>query len=216
MTRAARRRTGRLHLSLTGWALTLFALYITARTWPVQTAVIAAVFALTGVAAAVGLGRLDPWARRRLLLGTLPRLHRATARDLAAYRVMSPDDFEHAIARLARRDPRVRSAIAQGGANDRALDVLVVLRDGRRIAIQCKRYRDGNRVGSEHVQMLNGTYRDIHRADLGVIVTTSAFTRDAVQTNVLLARPLVLVDGPALADWAAGGSPPWEAVRAPR
>jgi restriction system protein len=215
MSRTARRRTTRLHLSLTGWALILFALYICARTWPIRTAAIATLLALVGVAAAVLLGRLDHHTWRRLLV-TLPRPRRATGRSLAAYQAMDPTQFEHAIARLAQRAPGVRSATAQGGANDRALDVLVTLHDGRRIAIQCKRYRDGNRVGSEHVQILNGTYRDIHRADLGVIVTTSGFTRDAVETNVLLARPLVLVDGPGLADWAAGGAPPWEAVRARR
>ncbi|MFI0822341.1 restriction endonuclease [Streptomyces sp. NPDC021098] len=215
MSRTARRRTSRLHLSLTGWALTLFALYITARAWPVQTAVIAAVLALTGIAAAVGLRRLDPRGRRRLRV-TLPRPRRATSRSLAAYRAMSPDDFEHAIARLARRAPGVRSAIAQGGSNDRGLDVLVHLRDGRRILIQCKRYGPPKNVTSEDVQKTNGTYRDIHHCALAVIVTTSSYTRDAVETNVLLARPLVLVDGPALADWAAGGRPPWETVRAPR
>lgn len=215
MTRAARRRTGRLHLSLTGWALTLFALYITARTWPVQTAVIATVLALAAVTAVVLLRRLTPHARRQLLV-TLPRPRRSVERDLAAYQAMSPGDFEHAIARLASRDRNVRSAIAQGGANDRGLDVLVHLRDGRRILIQCKRYTPPKNVTSEDVQKTNGTYRDIHHCALAVIVTTSSFTRDAVETNVLLARPLVLVDGPALADWAAGGRPPWEAVRAPR
>lgn len=209
------RRTARLHLGLTGWALILFALYHADRTWPVQTAVIATVLALAGVAAAVLLGRLDPRARRQLLV-TLPRPRRTAERDLAAYRAMDPTDFEHAVARLARRDRNVRSAIAQGGANDRGLDVLVHLRDGRRILIQCKRYTPPKNVTSEDVQKTNGTYRDIHHCALAVIVTTSSFTRDAIQTNVLLARPLVLVDGPGLADWAAGGRPPWEAVRAPR
>ncbi|EFL29464.1 putative membrane protein, partial [Streptomyces himastatinicus ATCC 53653] len=207
MTRTARRRTGRLHLGLTGWSLVLFALYISAKTWPVQTAVIAAVLALAGVAAAVLLRRLDPRARRQLLV-TLPRPRRATSRSLAAYRAMDPDDFEHAIARLARRDPGVRDAIPQGGSNDRGLDVLVHLHDGRHILIQCKRYAPPKNVSSEDVQKTNGTYRDIHHCVLAVIVTTSSFTHAALETNVLLARPLVLVDGPALADWAAGGRPP--------
>lgn len=208
MTRTARRRTGRLHLSLTGWALTLFALYISARTWPVQAAVIATLLALAGVAAAVLLGRLTPHARRRLHV-TLPRPRRAPERNLGAYLALDADDFEHAIAQLARRDPHVRSAIAQGGSNDRGLDVLVRVRDGRRILIQCKRYKAGKNVSSEDVQKTNGTYRDIHRCDLAVIVTTSGYTRDAVQTNALLARPLVLVGGPALTAWATGGPPPW-------
>ncbi|WP_033024055.1 restriction endonuclease [Streptomyces capuensis] len=211
MSSTTRRRTARLHLGLTGWTLTLFALYIAVRTWPIQCAITAAaLLGLTGTVVA-----LRPTRRTRRLRGRarfhmpLPRPRRATNRDLAAFRTMTPTGFEHAIARLAMRDPNVHSAIPQGGSNDRGLDVLVSPRDGRRIAIQCKRYREGNRVGSEHIQILNGTYRDIHSADLGVIVTTSGFTRDAIQTNTMLAQGLLLVDGPMLTAWDRGGPAPW-------
>ena len=205
----ARRTTRRLpRPPLTSGAVTLIGLYVVVQTWPVQTAVIATLLALAGAAAAVLLGRLDPRARRQLLV-TLPRPRRAPARSLAAYPAMSPDDFEDAIADLARRDPGVRSATAQGGADDRGLDVLVRLHDGRRILIQCKRYGPRNRVTSEDVQKTNGTYRDIHHCQLGVIVTTSGYTRSAIQTNTMLRQPLLLVDGPGLADWTRGGPPPW-------
>ncbi|MGY0065223.1 restriction endonuclease (plasmid) [Streptomyces sp. LZ34] len=189
-------------------AVTLGCLLVVVLTWPVQSALTAA--ALAGTVAA-----LHPARRTRRLRGrarfhiTLPRAGRATNRDLAAFRALTSGGFERAVARLAMRDPNVRSTITQGGSNDRGLDVLVSLRDGRRIAIQCKRYREGNRVGSEHIQILNGTYRDIHGADLGVIVTTSGFTRDALQTNTMLAQRLVLVDGPALTAWDRGGPAPW-------
>ena len=211
MSSTTRRRTARLHLGLTGWTLTLFALYIAVRTWPIQAAIIAAaLLGLTGTVIA-----LHPARRTRHLRGrarfhiTLPRPPRATNRDLAAFRALTPDGFEHAIARLAMRDPNVRSAIPQGGSNDRGLDVLVRLRDGRRILIQCKRYGPRKNVTSEDVQKTNGTYRDIHDCQLAVIVTTSGFTRSAFQTNTMLAKPLALVDGPGLIDWTTGGPPPW-------
>ncbi|MFD7922526.1 restriction endonuclease [Streptomyces sp. NPDC059740] len=131
------------------------------------------------------------------------------AYSVAAYQAMSPTGFEHAIADLARRDPNVHTATVQGGANDRGLDVLVQLHDGRRIAIQCKRYATSNRVGAPVIYTANGTFRDYHRADQAVIVTTSGFTRDAERANAELARPLTLIDARRLTRWASGGRPPW-------
>ncbi|MEU1908377.1 restriction endonuclease [Streptomyces hygroscopicus] len=217
MSRTARRRTGRLHLSLTGWALTLFALYVCARTWPIQTAGIATVLALTGIVTVRrtsrtrrirGRGRF-PIALSARLVRRIPRPRAARPADLNGYLALDATGFEYAIADLARRDPQVRSATPQGGSDDRGLDVLVRLRNGRRILIQCKRYGPRNRVTSEDVQKTNGTYRDIHGCDLAVIVTTSGYTRSAVQTNTMLAKPLALVDGPGLIDWTHGGPPPW-------
>ncbi|MFF9482888.1 restriction endonuclease [Streptomyces sp. NPDC014733] len=129
--------------------------------------------------------------------------------SIAAYQHMSGSQFEHAIAELARRDPGVRGATVSGGANDRALDVLVQLTDGRRIAVQCKRFAAGNRVGAPVVYEVNGTYRAYHRCDLALIVTTSDFTQDARRANAELDQPLRLVDGRVLGRWAAGGRPPW-------
>ncbi|MEU3712864.1 restriction endonuclease [Streptomyces catenulae] len=129
--------------------------------------------------------------------------------SIAAYQHMSGSQFEHAIADLARRDPGVRAATVSGGANDRALDVLVQLTDGRRIAVQCKRFAAGNRVGAPVVYEVNGTYRAYHRCDVALIVTTSDFTQDARRANAELDHPLRLVDGRALGRWVTGGRPPW-------
>ncbi|MFD9816429.1 restriction endonuclease [Streptomyces sp. NPDC059080] len=129
--------------------------------------------------------------------------------SIAAYQHMSGSQFEHAVADLARRDPGVRAATVSGGANDRALDVLVQLADGRRIAVQCKRFAAGNRVGAPVVYAVNGTYRAYHRCDTALIVTTSDFTQDARRANAELDQPLRLVDGRTLSRWAAGGRPPW-------
>lgn len=129
--------------------------------------------------------------------------------SIAAYQHMSGSQFEHAVADLARRDPGVRAATVSGGANDRALDVLVQLTDGRRIAVQCKRFAAGNRVGAPVVYAVNGTYRAYHRCDTALIVTTSDFTQDARRANAELDQPLRLVDGRTLSRWVAGGRPPW-------
>lgn len=131
--------------------------------------------------------------------------------SIASYQHLTGPQFEHAIADLARRDPAVRTATVAGGSNDRALDVLVQLTDGRRIAIQCKRHAPNNRVGAPVIYAVNGTYRAYHRCDQAVIVTTSSFTPDAQRANADLDHPLRLIDGRSLARWASGGRPPWGA-----
>ncbi|KQV14520.1 hypothetical protein ASC99_30610 [Kitasatospora sp. Root107] len=58
-----------------------------------------------------------------------------------------------------------------GGAGDLAADVLATTPTGKRILIQAKRYGSRTFVGSQDVQKVNGTYRDVHRCDLAVVVT---------------------------------------------
>lgn len=126
--------------------------------------------------------------------------------SLQTFLAMTPSQFEHAIANLARQSGATR-VLVKGGANDRGMDVDVTLHGGRRILIQCKRYTGS--VGSEHVQIVNGTYRAIHGCDLAVIVTTSTFTASAVETKCLIGGNIRLVDGQQLVAWANGGRPPW-------
>ncbi|MFD5395310.1 restriction endonuclease [Streptomyces sp. NPDC127097] len=146
----------------------------------------------------------------RIHLPTLPTAARADfTHSIAAYQHMTGVQFEHAIADLARRDTSVRTATVSGGANDRVLDVLLQLNDGRRIAVQCKRYAPSNRVGAPVIYAVNGTYRAYHRCDQALIVTTSSFTPDAQRANAELDHPLRLIDGRALSRWASGGRPPW-------
>ena len=93
---------------------------------------------------------------------------------------LDPGQFEHFIADLCRRD-KCHNVQVVGGAGDLAADVLYIDPHGRRGLIQAKRYRPGNSVGNEHVQMVNGTYRDAHGCTHASIVTTSHFTPAAQQ-----------------------------------
>ncbi|MCB5906221.1 restriction endonuclease [Streptomyces pinistramenti] len=202
--RTARRRTRKAATGRAIPAVLVLATVIAAiRTHPVTTGILAAL--ALAVAVLVLLARAG---RIRLpLLRTTARTD--LTHSIAAYQHMTGTQFEHAIADLARRDPAVRSATVAGGANDRALDVLVQLADGRRIAVQCKRYAPSNRVGAPVIYAVNGTYRAYHRCDQALIVTTSAFTQDAQRANAELDHPLRLVDGRALGRWVSGGRPPW-------
>ncbi|MGG2461151.1 restriction endonuclease [Streptomyces sp. RGM 3693] len=181
-------------------ALVLASIVAFAREHPVATVTLG----ILATATLVFLARTG-----RLHLPGSPGPRQDVTHTLAAFQHMTGTQFEYAVADLARRDPAVRSATVSGGANDRGLDVLVVLRDGRRIAVQCKRYAEGNRVGAPAIYTANGTYRAYHRCDHAVIVTTSRFTRDAELANASLPEPLRLIDGRGLARWIGGGCPPW-------
>lgn len=133
---------------------------------PVLGTLIAA--ALAAPAVAVGVARVR---------GRLPRIRRPLALTADPHR-MSPGEFEEFLADLCVRDG-CRNVQVVGGANDHGADVLYVDPKGRRGLIQAKRYAPGNSVGNEHVQIVNGTYRDAHNAQHAAIVTTSHFTQAA-------------------------------------
>lgn len=203
-SRTVRRRTRQAATNRLIASAFLLALVVAAfREYPVTSSILTAL----ALAAAVGYLLIRTG---HLHLPALPIASRVDyTHSIAAYQHMTGTQFEHAIADLARRDPTVRSATVAGGANDRALDVLLQLTDGRRIAIQCKRHAPTNRVGAPVIYAVNGTYRAYHRCDQAVIVTTSSFTTDAQRANAELDHPLRLIDGRALGSWLSGGRPPW-------
>ncbi|MCF2434661.1 restriction endonuclease [Streptomyces thinghirensis] len=93
---------------------------------------------------------------------------------------LSPDEFEQAIADLCVRDGCAEVEVV-GGAGDLGADVVAVAPDGRRVVIQCKRYDDENKVGSQDLQRFGGTCFTVHEADVAVVVTSSDFTAPAVE-----------------------------------
>lgn len=214
-TRKTARPARRRALPRLGWGWPLIALTLLgiAKTWPLYTALTAALIALTVVLAVVRPRRLTPLLDRAAALTDAINARRSHLpapgrRTLERFQHMQPYEFEKAIAALAREDHRVAHAEQVGGANDRGADVLIQLRDGRRIMIQCKRY-NGHNVSSEDVVKTNGAYHDLHHCHAAVIVTTAAFTRDAEETNRLLGYRIRFVDGHALEQWANGGHAPW-------
>ncbi|WP_344609362.1 restriction endonuclease, partial [Streptomyces glaucus] len=139
--------------------------------------------------------------------GAAPEPTAVLAAVPVAYDALDPDEFEQAIAALCLRDGCPRAEVV-GGAGDLGADVLAVTPDGRRVVIQCKRYGDGNRVGSQDLQRFGGTCFTVHGADVAVVVTTSDFTAPAVEYAEQCG--IVCVDGRALRAWSEGTGPePW-------
>ncbi|MFF6879716.1 restriction endonuclease [Streptomyces sp. NPDC012474] len=122
--------------------------------------------------------------------------------------------FEEAVRDLMRRDG-CQDAQRVGGGGDLGADVKATDPLGRRWVIQCKHRRNGVRgsaVGTPDLQVLNGTARPVHGADIAVIVTNGRVTRPAV--DFAKQQRLHVVDRQTLAVWASGSRPLWELLRA--
>ncbi len=121
---------------------------------------------------------------------------------------LSPEEFEEATAALCVRDGCARVEVV-GGAGDLGADVLALAPDGRRIVIQCKRYSDDNKVGSQDLQRFGGTCYTVHEADVALVVTTSEFTAPAEEYAAQCG--IVCVPREDLLAWSEGRAPaPWE------
>ncbi|MEV7785824.1 restriction endonuclease [Streptomyces sp. NPDC088106] len=121
---------------------------------------------------------------------------------------LSPEEFEEATAALCVRDGCTQVEVV-GGAGDLGADVVALSPDGRRIVIQCKRYGDDNKVGSQDLQRFGGTCFTVHEADLALVVTTSEFTAPAEEYAAQCG--IVCVPRDALLAWSDGREPaPWE------
>ncbi|RZU46570.1 restriction system protein [Krasilnikovia cinnamomea] len=151
--------------------------------------IIAASIALTALAGAGVWGWLRWAAARRMA---------EHERDVAVTDHMSGAEFEQFVARLLRVSG-YRGVSVSGGAGDMGADVIARTPDGRRLVVQCKRFA-GN-LGSPHVQRFAGTARDIHRADVALLVTTGRPTAQA--REVARRCRITLVDRPELARWVS-------------
>ncbi|MCX5441148.1 restriction endonuclease [Streptomyces sp. NBC_00063] len=117
--------------------------------------------------------------------------------------------FEFAIRDLMCRDGCTAEQI--GGAGDDACDVRATDPAGRIWAIQCKHRRDGDRgsaVGVGVLQQVNGTARQVHGADIAVVLTNGRFSSKAIPWG--REHRIHLVDRRVLGEWAAGSRPLWD------
>lgn len=134
---------------------------------------------------------------------------RALRLRIAELDALDHRSFEFAIRDLMRRDGCAAEQL--GGAGDNACDVRAVDPSGRIWAVQCKHRRDGDQgsaVGVGVLQQVNGTARQIHGADVAVVLTNGRFSSKAVPWG--REHRIHLVDRRLLAEWAAGSRPLWD------
>jgi restriction system protein len=119
--------------------------------------------------------RYGRWVRSRTgvirMLGPPPIRVQALTELLA----LSPAEFEHACGSLL-RDLGYTHVKRVGGSGDLAVDIFARDPESRLVAVQCKRFRHPNRVGSPDVQRFIGMARPHHGADRAIIIATSGFT----------------------------------------
>ncbi|MFI9785038.1 restriction endonuclease [Kitasatospora sp. NPDC051984] len=111
----------------------------------------------------------------------------------------APRGFEEMCRALLDRDG-FSGALRVGGAGDLGADVIARDEDGRKVVVQCKRYR--RPVGSPELQTFNGTARPVHRARIAIVVGLSGFTAPA--RKLAHQQRIHLVDRAALERWGAG------------
>ena len=123
------------------------------------------------------------------------RRRRLRAKTLGELLALSPSQFEQAVADLL-HDIGYRDVHRVGGAGDLHVDIWARDRDGKRIAVQCKRYVPGQRIGSPEIQTFVGMLFRYHDADHGIYVTTSSFTQPA--SDLARSQRIQLIDGDEL------------------
>ncbi|MER5899862.1 restriction endonuclease [Streptomyces mirabilis] len=160
------------------------------------------------------LGGIGWWQQRIRRIQWEQARARALRYGLAQLDALSHQQFEHAVRDLMHRDG-CTDAVRVGGQGDLGADVKATDPLGRRWVIQCKHRRHGERgaaVGTPELQVLNGTGRPDHKADVVVMVTNGRITRP----GLAFARQqrLHLVDRHLLGSWAAGSRPLWELLPA--
>ncbi len=68
-----------------------------------------------------------------------------------------------------------------------------------RVYVQAKRYSDDSNIGPAAIRDFFGSL-DMHKAHKGLFVTTSSFTKSAIETADKLGKRIVLIDGTQLAN----------------
>ncbi|MFN9847132.1 MAG: restriction endonuclease [Alphaproteobacteria bacterium] len=146
---------------------------------------------------------ITPEERIEAARGELDASLRADVLDRV--RQMTPGDFEALITLLLIRmgygQGREEMAEALGGSGDGGVDG-VVHQDPLgldRVYIQAKRYKEGNTVGPDAINSFIGAL-NIKRANKGLFVTASAFTKQAKDHAERSSTHVVLVDGDRLAE----------------
>lgn len=132
-------------------------------------------------------------------------LRAAVERDLLdAVQAAPPEFLESLVVRLLSAmgyGSDESSGVVLGGVHDGGVDGVV--RKDRlglgSIYIQAKRYKDGSSVGSPSIHEFAGSMQ-ARKADEGVFVTTSTFTKDAREAVSKLHARIALIDGMRLAE----------------
>lgn len=120
---------------------------------------------------------------------------------LASLRQLPPEDFESFCRIFLSRYGFTRMELTCKG-RDGGIDVKGLLKMGlaeMRVAVQCKRYSEDNKIGRPVVSAFRGDITGDF--EQGIFITTSGFTKEAEDVSFKPGCvPIILIDGEQLAD----------------
>jgi restriction endonuclease Mrr len=115
--------------------------------------------------------------------------------------VLTPKEFEKLTGRILENNG-VLNVQHTGKSGDLGADLIGVDINGNQIIIQCKRYAPGNTIGSPEIQKFIGMMNVHHKAQKGIFVTTTTYTRPAI--NFAAQHNITLIDGNKLIELLQG------------
>jgi restriction system protein len=116
---------------------------------------------------------------------------------LESLKAMTPKEFEYTTAEILRR-LGYKDIKVIGGSGDLGVDILAV-KDGKKVAVQCKKYIK-KKVTSPELQLFIGMMITEYKADKGLYVTTSYYTKDAYHLAMKHKDKLEIWTGRTLAE----------------
>jgi restriction endonuclease Mrr len=113
---------------------------------------------------------------------------------------MTPKDFEYTVAEILRR-LGYKDVKVIGRSGDLGVDILAY-KDGnnKKVAVQCKKYITKKKVTSPELQLFIGMMVTEYKADYGIYVTTSYYTKDAYHLAMKHKDKLEIWTGRTLAE----------------
>jgi restriction system protein len=111
---------------------------------------------------------------------------------------MSPKEFEYTTAEILRR-LGYKDVKVIGGSGELGVDILAVKDGNKKVAVQCKKYIS-KKVTSPELQLFIGMMVTEYKADYGLYVTTSYYTKDAYHLAMKHKDKLEIWTGRTLAE----------------
>ena len=141
----------------------------------------------------------------------------ASSEILSVLRGLPPRHFEQFVADVWQERQGWATEVMDAGP-DRGLDVIgEPPNGGAKTAVQCKRYKQGNKVTSDQIQQYASLRQQWDDVEGVTVVTTSSFTRDAeelakrLNVKCINGDDLVQIirryDANEILDWYANGKP---------
>jgi len=122
----------------------------------------------------------------------------AVVKTLGDLLVLSASEFEHRVADLFVLDG-YSNVQTTGGSGDLMADITCTSPEGGKVVVQCKRYARDHNVSSPEIQKFAGMVYAYHKADKGILITTSSFTKPAIELGKAL--HIELIDGERLCQY---------------